>query len=188
MLFERPGHELRESSEEARGRGRLKKEQCDVDTLKHCDSDAKKGRGNSKQLQIKVALLSIFLSLQVLAAGPCAELLELDGTSNAMAYMDELLETQVMGDAELVRFIDGLKGGEAVNPFGPTESTDALIHRDGLQSLMEREALRSREAARLGGKKVAGEGGSSTEKVCGQKRNGGRLPKDRVHRDCTWQF
>ena len=111
------------------------------DTLKHCDSDAKKGRGNSKQLQVKVALLSIFLSLQVLAAGPCAELLELDGTSNAMAYMDELLETQIMGDAELVRFIDGLKGGGAVNPFGPTESTDALIHRDGLQNLMERESL-----------------------------------------------
>ena len=112
-----------------------------MDTLKHCDSDAKKGRGNSKQLQIKVALLSVFLSLQVLGAGPCTELLELDGTSNAMAYMDELLETQIMGDAELVRFLDGLKGGEAVNPFGPTESTDALIHRDGLQSLMERESL-----------------------------------------------
>ena len=112
-----------------------------MDTLKQCDSDAKKGRGNSKQLQVKVALLSIFLSLQVLAAGPCTELLEIDGTSNAMAYMDELLETQIMGDAELVRFIDGLKGGEAVNPFGPTESTDALIHRNGLQSLMERESL-----------------------------------------------
>ena len=112
-----------------------------MDTLKHCDSDAKKGRGNSKQLQVKVALLSIFLSLQVLGGGPCAELLELEGTSNAMAYMDELLETQIMGDGELVRFIDGLKGGEVVNPFGPTESTDALIHRDGLQSLMEREAL-----------------------------------------------
>ena len=135
VLFERPG------LSKARGRGRLKKEQCDVDTLKHCDSDAKKDRGNSKQLQIKVALLSIFLSLQVLGVGPCTELLELDGTSNVMAYMDELLETQVMGDAELVRFIDGLKGGEAVNPFGPTESTDALIHRDGLQSLMERESL-----------------------------------------------
>ena len=156
--------------------------------MKHCDSDAKKSRGNSKQLQIKMALLSIFLSLQVLAAGPCAELLELDGTSNAMAYMDELLETQVMGDAELVRFIDGLKGGEAVNPFGPTENTDALIHRDGLQSLMEREALDRERLLAWAEKKVAGAGGSSTEKVCGQKRNRGCFPQDRVCPDCTWQF
>ena len=57
-------------------------------------------------------------------------------TQGLMAYLGTLLEHQIIGDVELVRFIEGLEKGELINPISEEkamESMVALIHRQGIQ-------------------------------------------------------
>ena len=67
-----------------------------------------------------------------------------DMTNNLKAYLAQLLEQREIGDPELVRFIEGLKEGQLINPISERESLEssaALIHRDGIQEYINQSQL-----------------------------------------------
>lgn len=98
---------------------------------------------------------------EVSAANECAELLssfskrkeplapqpQKNGTEGFLAYLGNLLEHQIIGDKELLRFIEGLEKGEISNPIHEETawiSGAALIHREAIQEYMNTTTL-SRE-------------------------------------------
>ena len=61
-----------------------------------------------------------------------------DGTKNFQSYIGELLEKRIIGDSELIRFIEHLEKGELINLISEDEaltSTSLLVQRRGLQSI-----------------------------------------------------
>ena len=67
-----------------------------------------------------------------------------DMTNNLKAYLAQLLEQREIGDSELVRFIEGLKEGQLVNPISEREaleSSASLIHRDGIQEYINQSDI-----------------------------------------------
>ena len=72
-------------------------------------------------------------------------------TEGLMAYLGQLLEHQIIGDIELVRFIEGLEKGELVNPIGEAEamvSTAALIQQGGIQEYFDLAELNKKALLR----------------------------------------
>ena len=67
-----------------------------------------------------------------------------DETEGLIAYLGALLERQIIGDTELLRFIKGLERDEISNPI-PEENTwvssAALIHREGIEAHIKRAQL-----------------------------------------------
>ena len=65
-----------------------------------------------------------------------------------MAYLGTLLEHQIIGDAELVRFIKGLEKGELINPISEEKamvSSAALIQEEGIQEYLDLGDLNKKE-------------------------------------------
>ena len=82
----------------------------------------------------------------------CEELLSSSSveteTEGAMAYLGALLEHQIIGDAELVRFIKGLEKGKLINPISEEKamvSSAALIHQEGIQEYLDLGDLNKKE-------------------------------------------
>ena len=68
-----------------------------------------------------------------------------------MAYLGELLEHQIIGDAELIRFLEGLEKGELVNPITKEKamvSTAAFIQQEGIQEYLDLAELNKKELLR----------------------------------------
>ena len=69
-------------------------------------------------------------------------------TEDLMAYLGTLLEHQIIGNTELVRFIEALEKGELVNPIAEEKamvSTAALIHQEGIQEYLDLAELNKKE-------------------------------------------
>ena len=69
-------------------------------------------------------------------------------TEGLMAYLGQLLEHQIIGDIDLVRFIEGLEKGELVNPIAEEKamvSTAALIQQEGIQEYLDLAELNKKE-------------------------------------------
>ena len=69
-------------------------------------------------------------------------------TEDLMAYLGALLEHQIIGNTELVRFIEALEKGELVNPIAEEKamlSTAALIHQEGIQEYLDLAELNKKE-------------------------------------------
>ena len=69
-------------------------------------------------------------------------------TEGLMAYLGQLLEHQIIGDIDLVRFIEGLEKGELVNPITKEKamvSTAALIQQEGIQEYLDLAELNKKE-------------------------------------------
>ena len=69
-------------------------------------------------------------------------------TEGLMAYLGTLLEHQIIGNTELVRFIEALEKGELVNPIAEEKamvSTAALIHQEGIQEYLDLAELNKKE-------------------------------------------
>ena len=65
-----------------------------------------------------------------------------------MAYLGALLEHQIIGDAELVRFIKGLEKGKLINPISEEKamvSSAALIQQEGIQEYLDLGDLNKKE-------------------------------------------
>ena len=82
----------------------------------------------------------------------CEELLSSSSveteTEGLMAYLGALLEHQIIGDAELVRFIKGLEKGKLINPISEEKamvSSAALIHEEGIQEYLDLGDLNKKE-------------------------------------------
>ena len=72
-------------------------------------------------------------------------------TEGLMAYLGQLLEHQIIGDIDLVRFIEGLEKGELVNPITKEKamvSTAALIQQEGIQEYLDLAELNKKELLR----------------------------------------
>ena len=72
-------------------------------------------------------------------------------TEGLMAYLGQLLEHQIIGDAELIRFLEGLEKGELVNPITKEKamvSTAALIQQEGIQEYLDLAELNKKELLR----------------------------------------
>ena len=72
-------------------------------------------------------------------------------TEDLMAYLGTLLEHQIIGNTELVRFIEGLEKGELVNPITKEKamvSTAALIQQEGIQEYLDLAELNKKELLR----------------------------------------
>ena len=71
-----------------------------------------------------------------------------EGTKNFQSYIGELLEQQIIGDSELIRFIEHLEKGELINPISQEEaltSTPLLVQRRGLQRYLDESSLNQKE-------------------------------------------
>ena len=82
----------------------------------------------------------------------CEELLSSSSveteTEGLMAYLGALLEHQIIGDAELVRFIKGLEKGKLINPISEEKamvSSAALIQQEGIQEYLDLGDLNKKE-------------------------------------------
>ena len=82
----------------------------------------------------------------------CEELLSSSSveteTEGLMAYLGALLEHQIIGDAELVRFIEGLEKGKLINPISEEKamvSSAALIQQEGIQEYLDLGDLNKKE-------------------------------------------
>ena len=82
----------------------------------------------------------------------CEELLSSSSveteTEGLMGYLGALLEHQIIGDAELVRFIEGLEKGKLVNPIAEEKamvSSAALIQQGGIQEYLDLGDLNKKE-------------------------------------------
>ena len=71
-----------------------------------------------------------------------------DGTKNFQSYIGELLEKRIIGEPELIRFIEHLEEGELINPISEDEarvSTPLLVQRRGLQKYLDKSSLDQKE-------------------------------------------
>ena len=82
----------------------------------------------------------------------CEELLSSSSveteTEGLMGYLGALLEHQIIGDAELVRFIEGLEKGKLINPISEEKamvSSAALIQQEGIQEYLDLGDLNKKE-------------------------------------------
>ena len=82
----------------------------------------------------------------------CEELLSSSSveteTEGLMAYLGALLEHQIIGDAELVRFMKGLEKGKLINPISEEKamvSSAALIQQEGIQEYLDLGDLNKKE-------------------------------------------
>ena len=82
----------------------------------------------------------------------CEELLSSSSvereTEGLMAYLGALLEHQIIGGAELVRFIKGLEKGKLINPISEEKamvSSAALIQQEGIQEYLDLGDLNKKE-------------------------------------------
>ena len=69
-------------------------------------------------------------------------------TKNFQSYIGELLEKQIIGDSELIRFIEHLERGELINPISQEEaltSTPLQVQRRGLQNYVDKASLDHKE-------------------------------------------
>ena len=69
-------------------------------------------------------------------------------TKGFQSYIGELLEKKVIGDPELIRFIEHLEKGELINPITTDEaltSTSLLVQRKGLQKYLNKSSLDQKE-------------------------------------------
>ena len=73
---------------------------------------------------------------KLLSPSPLAREISNKETQGLMAYLGTLLEHRIIGDVELVRFIEGLEKGELLNPISEEKAMESLagtIHRQGIQ-------------------------------------------------------
>ena len=71
-----------------------------------------------------------------------------EGTKNFQSYIGELLEKQIIGDPQLIRFIEHLEKGELINPISKDEalmSTALHIQHRGLQQYLDKSSLNQKE-------------------------------------------
>ncbi|MCY4645046.1 MAG: formylglycine-generating enzyme family protein [Bacteriovoracales bacterium] len=71
-----------------------------------------------------------------------------EATTHFKAYVELLIERQVITDKELIRFIEALERGEIVNPISERKarvSRAALIHRKGIQIYIDETKPNPRE-------------------------------------------
>ena len=71
-----------------------------------------------------------------------------EGTKNFQSYIGELLEKQIIGDPELIQFIENLEKGKLINPISKSEaltSTPLLVQRRGLQKYLNKSSLDQKE-------------------------------------------
>ena len=69
-------------------------------------------------------------------------------TKGLQSYIGELLEKKIIGDPELIRFIEHLEKGELINPITTDEaltSTSLLVQRRGLQRYLDKSSLDQKE-------------------------------------------
>ena len=69
-------------------------------------------------------------------------------TKGLQSYIGELLEKRIIGDPELIRFIEHLERGELINPISQDEartSTALLVQRKGLQKYLDKSSLNQKE-------------------------------------------
>ena len=69
-------------------------------------------------------------------------------TKDFQSYIGELLEKRIIGDPELIRFIEHLERGELINPISQDEaltSTPLLVQHRGLQQYLEETSLDQKE-------------------------------------------
>ena len=73
---------------------------------------------------------------KLLSSSPRAREISNKKTEGLMAYLGTLIEHQIIGDVELLRFIEGLEKGELLNPISEEKAMESLagtIHRQGIQ-------------------------------------------------------
>ena len=69
-------------------------------------------------------------------------------TKDFESYIGALLEHQIIGDPQLIRFTENLEKGELINPISEEEartSTASLIQRRGLQQHLDKASLNQKE-------------------------------------------
>ena len=69
-------------------------------------------------------------------------------TKGFQSYIGELLDKRIIGDSELIRFIEHLEKGELINPISEDEarvSTPLLVQRRGLQNYLDNSSLNQKE-------------------------------------------
>ena len=69
-------------------------------------------------------------------------------TKGFQSYIGALLEHKIIGDPELIRFIENLEKGELINPISEDEarvSTPLLVQRRGLQQYLNKASLDQKE-------------------------------------------
>ena len=69
-------------------------------------------------------------------------------TKNFQSYIGELLEEQIIGEPQLIRFIENLEEGKLINPISEDEaltSTSLLVQRRGLQEYLDKPSLDQKE-------------------------------------------
>src|SRR3989338_11033393 len=69
-------------------------------------------------------------------------------TASLITYLSRLLDENLIGDAHLVRFVEGLERGEVVNPILEEEAQtnfSLLVQRGGLEQMIQSDTL-DREA------------------------------------------
>ena len=69
-------------------------------------------------------------------------------TKDFESYIGALLEHQIIGDPQLIRFIESLEKGKLINPISEEEarmSTASLIQRGGLQQHLDKASLTQKE-------------------------------------------
>ena len=69
-------------------------------------------------------------------------------TKNFQSYIGELLEKRIIGESQLIRFIEHLEKGELINPISEDEaltSTPLLVQRRGLQQYLNKASLDQKE-------------------------------------------
>ena len=68
----------------------------------------------------------------------------IEGTKGFASYLGDLLEHQIIGEPQLIQFIEGLERGELINPISKDEarvSTASQIHRETLQEYLDKSSL-----------------------------------------------
>ena len=105
------------------------------------DSSTKNTLGSSSKNALGASLVNTF---DFYANSPPPK----EGTKNFQSYIGELLEKQIIGEPQLIQFIENLEKGELINPISEGEarvSTPLLIQRKGLQKYLDKSSLNQKE-------------------------------------------
>ena len=79
-----------------------------------------------------------------------AEILDKE-TEGLKAYLGTLIEHQIIGNIELLRFIEGLEKGELINPISKEKAMESLagtIQREGIEDFLDLGHLNQKELLR----------------------------------------
>ena len=112
--------------------------------------------GGSIRAHLPLLCLSACLSLCAplfstpASANKCKDLVSkgVDVTKGLQSYIGELLGKRIIGEPQLIRFIEHLEKGELINPISEDEaltSTALLVQRRGLQQYLDEASLDQKE-------------------------------------------